>query len=95
MDPYLKCTGEFIKGSRVEGTFIKCGRYGPKTVETILSGSHYFRSFNGLIILAEAIERLKFKSFWSSVDETLYEEGIEGFVSFQKSLSELNSKDSY
>ena len=89
MDQSLKSAGKFIKGSGLEDPIIECGLNGPITVETVFSGSHYYSSSNYIVILAEAIERLKFKSFWSSVDTALYKEGIEGFASFQKSLSEL------
>ena len=90
----LKCAGKFIKGSGAEDAFIECGLYGPKSVQTILGGTHYYRSFNGLTMLSEAIERLKFKAFWASVNQNLYKNAVEEFTTFQRSLGNLNGEDS-
>ena len=40
-----KYAGKFIiiRGSGVADTFIKCGLFGPKSVETVMNGSHYYR----------------------------------------------------
>ena len=35
-----------------------------KSVEMAMNGSHYYRSFNGLIMMADAIERLRIEEFF-------------------------------
>lgn len=50
----LKCAGKYVRGSGVEDAFIKT-QIGPKTVELVLSGGHYYRSFSGLCMLDEAL----------------------------------------
>ena len=35
-----------------------------ETLETVLTGKHYYRSFCGLVMLGEAVEQLKIKAFW-------------------------------
>jgi len=43
-------------------------------VETVINGSHYYRSFNILMMLAEAMERLRFEAFSSAVDHDQFNE---------------------
>ena len=50
----------------VEDTLIELNIFGLKTVETVLTGSHYYRSLNGLMIVAEEIKRLKCEAFWKT-----------------------------
>ena len=43
----LKCAGKFVRGSGIEDTFIESRIFGPKTLESLLTGGHYYRSFCG------------------------------------------------
>ena len=75
----LKCAGKYIKGCGAEDAYIECSLFGPKLVETVMNGSHYYRSFNGLMMLAEAVERLRFEAFWGTVDRVQFNEIAEFF----------------
>ena len=90
----LKCAGKYIKGCGAEDAYIECSLFGPKSVETVMNGSHYYRSFNGLMMLAEAVERLRFEAFWGTVDRVQFNEIAEIFSQFQQNLCELNSDSS-
>jgi len=81
-------------GSGAKDAFIECGLFGPKSVETVINGSHYYRSFNGLMMLAEAMERLRFEAFWSTVDHDQFNEITSLFSEFHQSLCDLNSNTS-
>ena len=48
-----------MKGCGAEDAFIECTLFRLKSVKRTMNGSHYFRSFNGLIVMAEAIGRLQ------------------------------------
>jgi len=61
----LRCAGKYVRGSGVEDAFIETQIFGPKTLESVLAGGHYYRSFCGLMMLNEAIDRLKLEGFWS------------------------------
>ena len=48
-----------MKGCGTEDAFIECTLFRLKSVKRTMNGSHYFRSFIGLIMMAEAIEGLR------------------------------------
>ena len=60
----LRCAGKFVRGSGVEDVFIECNIFGLKTVEAVMNGSHYYRSFDGLMMLRDALTKLKMRAFW-------------------------------
>ena len=88
----LKCAGKYIRGSGVSDAMIECGLFGPKSVETVLNGSHYYRSFNGIIMLAEAIERLRYEAFWKQADHSSFNELEEMFPRLLTSLSDVDGE---
>ena len=53
-----------MRGSGVEDEFVESQIFGPKTVETVLSGGHYYRSFKGLSIIGDTVIRLQMDVFW-------------------------------
>ena len=57
------CIGKFIKGSGLEESLRQTRFFGIKIVDSVLEGSHYVRSLKGLLILANAIEKLKWEAF--------------------------------
>ena len=62
-----KSAGKFVRGSGVEDAYIECNIFGPKTVEAVMSGSQYYRSFDGLMMLSDALTkltRIKPAFFW-------------------------------
>ena len=82
----LRCAGQYLRGSGLEDAFIECRIYGPKTLESVLTGKHYYRSFSGHIMLGEAIEVLKLEAFWQCHDKEEFLEGIEKLQSLENSL---------
>jgi hypothetical protein len=90
----LKCAGKFIKGCGAEDTFIETGIFGPKTVETVISGSHYYRSFNGLVMLAESVTRLKYEAFHASLNKDDFKDLADEMIVLRQLLSKLNIRAS-
>ena len=73
----MKCAGKFLRGCGVEDTFIECRMFGPNTVETVLSGGHYYRSWAGLLLVADAIEHLRAEEYWKTEDSQQFVKCIE------------------
>ena len=82
----LRCAGKYLRGSGIEDAFIECRIFGPKTLETVLNGSHYYRSFSGLIIVADAVTRMKMEAFWNENPSNIYEETVSKLEKFQQAL---------
>ena len=55
--------GKYLRGSGVEDALVETGVFGLKAVESIMNGSHYIRSLRGIIILADALNTLKWEAF--------------------------------
>ena len=83
----LRCAGKYLRGSGAEEAFIESRIFGPKILESVLSGGHYYRSFNGLVILGDAITRLKIEAFWAKYTPGKSQGGIEKLKRFQVALS--------
>ena len=60
----LDCIGKFIKNNGLFDTLIETGTFGVETAEEVAGGSHYIRSFRGMLILSEALLKLKWDAFW-------------------------------
>ena len=55
----LRCAGKYLEGSGVVDGFVEEGIYGQKTQQTVMSGGHYYRSLEGLVMIQESIEILQ------------------------------------
>ena len=58
------CIGKYLRGSGVEDAIV----FGVKSVESMMNGSHYIRSLGRIIILADALNTLKWEAFWKTSD---------------------------
>ena len=61
---FLHCIGKFIKINGLFDTFTETGSIGTNTAEEFAGITHYVRSFNGMLILLEALLKLKWNAFW-------------------------------
>ena len=62
------CIGKYLRGSGVEDARVETGVFGLKAAESMMNGSHYIRSLRGIIILADALNTLKWEAFWKTND---------------------------
>ena len=60
----LKCTGRYIRGSGIEDALIETEVFGKLTLNSVLEGNHYVRSFHGMIMLSNMISSLAWEAFW-------------------------------
>lgn len=59
----LACVGKYIKECGADSIFIESSVFGISTTESVLNGTHYYRSLKGMILLCESLRRLQFKEF--------------------------------
>ena len=87
----LICAVKYARGSGIEDAFIETQIFGPKTLESVLNGSHYYRTFCGLMMLSEAIEKLKMEAFWSKHWTDHFQESLKKLSKSKDSLSSQES----
>ena len=75
-----------MRGSGVEDEFVESQIFGPKTVETVLSGGHYYRSFKGLSILGDTVIRLQMDVFWDNHQKSDFKEALREIEKFNRQL---------
>ena len=80
----LRCAGKYLRGSGIEDSLIEPGTFGPKVLEAVLGGAHYYRSFAGLCIVEDAILQLKAEAFWDSTDPNHFNDEITSMAKFQE-----------
>ena len=56
------CIGKYINGTGLEDALIEC-KLVKKTIGQVLNATHHVGSLGGIIILSEAIEKLKWDAF--------------------------------
>ena len=87
-----RCAGKFLRGSGIEDSLIESEIFGPKVLETVLGGTHYYRSLKGLSIVEDALKRLKSEAFWLEQDPQSFNEEITNLCQLKIHLTELDSK---
>ena len=55
--------GKLIKHTGLDDALVETGAFGISIIESVTSGSHYDRPLRGLLILEDAVEALKWKTF--------------------------------
>ena len=82
------CIGKYIKSTGLEYALIECKLIDKKTIEQVLNGTHHARSLLGIIMLSEAIEKLKLDAF----SKVYGKEKYSNITSLNKLALELLSK---
>ena len=62
-------------------------------MDSVLNGGHYNRYFEGLMIVEQAIDRLKWEAFWLEHAFQEYQDGYVMLNRLQSSLIEMTQKD--
>ena len=86
-----RCAGKYLRGSGIEDALIEPAVFGPTVCESVLNGSHYYRSTLGLLMIEDSIQRLKWEAFWEVQGCENYEEEIVSLCKLQTCLSSLHS----
>ena len=77
----MHCIGKFLKGCGIEDALVETKAFGLKLIESVLGGSNNVHTLRGLLIVAEAVESMKWDAFWMTRDRS-------DFV-FEQALSDL------
>lgn len=88
----LRCTGRYITGSGLDDALIETEIFGIKTVKTVLNGSHYTRSLQGLLLLSDTIQALKLKAFWAMNNYNEYSGIAESLRELREALKSKNAQ---
>ena len=65
----LRCAGRYLTGSGMDYALIESSVFGPKTLNTVMSASHYVCALSGMLIVSEVLETMMFESFWEAHQE--------------------------
>lgn len=60
----LKCAGRYLRESGIEDGLIETEVFGKQTLNSVLEGTHYVRSFQGISIVSDVITSLMWEGFW-------------------------------
>ena len=80
--------GKYIRDFVLEESLHQTRIFGVKIVDSVLDGTHYVRSLKGLLILANAIKKLKCSAF----TQTIQSDSITEFESNVRSSSSLSNQ---
>ena len=91
----LRCVGKNMRGSGFEDALLECGIFGVKILQQVFSGSHYVRSFAGMVIIEEAVLRLKWEAFWKTNQEhaNTYSNQVSHITELRNVLSKKDSQN--
>ena len=87
----LKCIGKSLQGSGAEIVWLEAGIFGPTVIQnSVITGTHYSRSLEGMQLLAEAFQRLLYKEFFNQADATQYTEVFACLDKIKTYVSRMN-----
>lgn len=69
----IKCLGQYLEGSGIVEALTETQVFGPKMVESILKGNHHSREVRDMDIIAEALQRIQVKEFFSNTEDEKYQ----------------------
>ena len=67
----LGCAGSYLIGSGIEDSLVETTVFGQNVVKSVISGTHYYRSFAGILIISEAVENLILEAFMRPIYLTI------------------------
>ena len=88
------CIGKCIQGSGIEESLRQTQVFGVNVVGAVLNDTNYARSLKGYLILANAIEKLKWEDFSKHIGLHEFSEFLKALRAFQIALTSKNPKES-
>ena len=87
-----RCIGKYIKDTGLEDALVETGVFGPKVIESFITGTGYVRSMRGIQILSTAIQMVRWKAFWTMHDRTEFTQVIDNLLNLSEALKEKNQQ---
>ncbi len=85
---FLACIGKYLTNSGAESIWTENSVFGINVVQSVLGGSNYVRSFKGMLLLCEAMERLQWNEFFNVNGVENYSEELNLLSNLKTSVSE-------
>ena len=86
------CIGKYIDDTGIDDCLSQTKVVGVKTLRSVLEGTNYARSLKAIVILAHAIESLKWEAFTHSNDMSTYGDFLSSMEGLQEALSKKDRK---
>ena len=87
-----RCIGKYIKDTGLEDALVETGVFGPKVIESFITGTDYVRSMHGIHILSTAIQMVKWKAFWTMHDRTEFTQVTNNLLILSEALKEKDKQ---
>ena len=65
---------KYLAGSSMDDALVEAEIFGSQVVHSVMNESHYMRSFQGMLIISEAIQSLQWEVFWAQSDALNFDE---------------------
>ena len=89
---FLGCLGKYLRNNGTESIWIENSFFGPNVVQSVLGGTHYVRSFKGMILLCETMERLHWSASFKTQDPETYKEELLTLKRLQDHIAEKDAE---
>ena len=76
-----------MSGSGAEDALFEYEVFGKQVLHSVLVGSHYVRSLQGLMIVSEVLSALQWESFWLENDPMSEDSVIQTAIRLKESLN--------
>ena len=86
------CIGKYIDDTGIDDCLSQTKVVSVKTLKSVLEGTNYARSLKAIVILAHAIESLKWEAFTHSNDMSTYGDFLSSMEGLQEALSKKDRK---
>ena len=80
---------------KINGLFdilIETSTFWVKTAKEVAGGTHYERSFHGMLILLEALRKLKWNAFREKTDKDIFRNFVTKFKGFQNGIKKIKKR---
>ena len=88
---FLGCLRKYLQNNYAESIRIENSVFGPNEVPSVLGGTHYVRSFKGIILLCETMKRLQWSAFFKTQEPETYKEELLTLKRLQNSIAEKDA----
>ena len=94
MNIVLGCLGKYLKGSGAQTIWTESSVFGVNVAENAMTGHHYKRSLKGMLLLSEALERLRWAEFFQKHGIEKYSDELHALEKLTNSTSNRDRAES-
>ena len=90
----LHAIGKDVKRSGLDHILKYTKIYGPKALESVVTGTHHVRPLRGFKILSISIQTLKWQAFWMEKDQSSFQEELKCVENLTQTLNAKDAENS-